>query len=528
MNRKWLLIIVLLISMSVIAISIFLNISKRFNNYIINNTKWNEIINKRTESNSLKLDDIKFNDYSLLIDKENKTIYYSYIESKNKYNPRISYTNKKIKIAINKQITEENIKNNYDYKILLYDNNNYNIYTLKVTSLPLLNIDYTISKDKTKNIKMNLYLFDNNQESFKRVVNSSGELNINESKNNKKDYTFSLIQESLGHNERENNISLLNMTKHSEYVLDSLNNDNEKIRNVFAKNLWNEITTDKTDDYQYVELFINNSYVGLYSLGYNIERESLMLKQDEFLFYKNKFSDSELTYTENTKLEGYILYDNNLDKVRKKDNNKCDSNKEKCITINGWDELNNYYDVYNSNNTSKIKTFSNLTNTIDTYIFYLFTQATNNINNETFSNTYILFRKKDNTYKIEYIPWNLNYTFGNVLENNELKEYSISNTDNSYLMKYNPIYKLIELNDKSVIDKVKEEYKKLRENILKEDNLEKLLTKYEDDIFNSGAYLRDNLKWNNNTNNYSTIKLDKFKNYISNRLESLDDYINNL
>ena len=76
-----------------------------------------------------------------------------------------------------------------------------------------------------------------------------------------------IILDSLGNNERENNLSVLGMQKHSEYLLNSLSNDNEKVREVFSTNLWNDFSKFKNDNSEFVELFINNHHVGLYSLG---------------------------------------------------------------------------------------------------------------------------------------------------------------------------------------------------------------------------------------------------------------------
>ena len=492
---------------------------------VVNENKWTDIINKKKENNKLKIDSLVFNDYNLLIDNDNNTIYYSVVDSLNKYNPLIKYyaNDKNADLVFNKQINDDIIKNNESVKVMIYNKDSYHIYDLISTTLPILNISYN-NNDNNKRIPMDLYLFDNREKSIKRVIKSKGNISYNETDSEKKDYTFSLMQESIGHNERENNLSILGMKEHSEYVLNSLH-DSEKIRNVFTTNLWN-LTNDTmhNDNYEYVELFVNNSYVGLYSLGYNIEKESLRLKNDEFLFYKSTFANSENSYKTSSKLEGYLLYDNNLDRIKRREdiNINCeDETKEGCKRIDGWEELNKFYSIIDSDNIEEIKNTTNINNAINIYLFYLLVQPTNNINEETFSNTYLLFKKEKDSYEVSYLPWKLDYTFGNDLNN----EYSISYDNNNYIMIHSSINKLITLNDEETIDKIKKRYNQLRNSIWSEDNLHNLINNYENRIFLSGAYNRDiaNLNASENYNDLNT-----FKNYISNRLKSMDEYINNL
>lgn len=123
-------------------------------------------------------------DQQMIIDEKNNTIYYSLInDSNNKYNPNISYkANTNVKLVVLKnEITSEKIKNNYVFKIMIYDKKEYHIYDLKCTDLPVLNIRYNKSEEISKNnIPMNMYLFDNLSNIPNRIITSNGRIKVDD------------------------------------------------------------------------------------------------------------------------------------------------------------------------------------------------------------------------------------------------------------------------------------------------------------------------------------------------------------
>lgn len=261
MNRMKIIIPVIVFTAIIIILIIMLNPSHEYNKLIVSESKWNSIIESRTENKELVLEDIRFNDYKLIIDEQNNTLYYSLVnDSQNKYNPNVSYSSNNInaKLAIlSDEITDEKVKNNYQFKIMIYDEKEYHIYNLKCTDLPILNISYDKNEEiKQKNIPMEMYLFDNLSNIPNRITISSGNLKVNED-----NYTFSLHMLTPGKNKRDNKLSILNMNPNSEYTLTKLDNSQlqEDIINVENKK-------------HRVELFLNNEYKGVYSLGYIEEK----------------------------------------------------------------------------------------------------------------------------------------------------------------------------------------------------------------------------------------------------------------
>lgn len=255
MSRRKIIIPIIVFTAIIILLIIVLNLSTKYNKLLISENKWNSIKDSRTENKDLVLEDIEFNDYKLIIDKNNNILYYSIVnDSKNKYNPSVSYhiNNKNAKLAIlTEKITDEKVKSNYKFKIIIYDDKNYNIYDLVCTDLPILNIRYKEKiEDKQKNIPMEIFLFNNFKNTPNKITISNGKLKIDEGS-----YTFELNMMTPGNNIRDNKISILNMKPNSKYILTKIDSENKE-------------TEEKSSELKKhrVELFINNEYKGVYSL----------------------------------------------------------------------------------------------------------------------------------------------------------------------------------------------------------------------------------------------------------------------
>ena len=256
MDRRKILIPVIAFTGLIIILIIVLNPKQKYNKLSANISKWNGILESRIESENLVLEEIKFNDYKLIIDEKNNTLYYSLLkESRNKYNPKVEYSsnnsNTKL-IVLSDDITDEKIKNNYYFKIMIYNEKEYHIYNLKCTDIPILNISYNKNNEANQNsVPMEIYLFDNLSNIPNKITISRGKLKINDD-----NYTFSLHMLTPGKNKRNNKLSILNMKPNSEYVL-------SKIDKTTSQNQENGMYNME----HIVELFLNNEYKGVYSLS---------------------------------------------------------------------------------------------------------------------------------------------------------------------------------------------------------------------------------------------------------------------
>ncbi len=248
MSKKKLIIIVISITCAIIAFIYILSPRSTYNIISVTESKWNSLMEARTLNTNLVLEEINFNDYKLMID--GNTLYYSLIkDSKYSFNPKVSYVanRENVKLAILKdEITIEKVNNDYQFKIIIYDGNEYNKYTLKCTTLPILNINYS-EEIGQKSIPMEIYLFDNMAHIPNKITISGGRIRASDDS-----IIFSLHILTPGKNRRESPKSILNMRPSKEYVLTPMNSGAEE---------------EASQEHQ-VELFLNSEYKGIYVIGY--------------------------------------------------------------------------------------------------------------------------------------------------------------------------------------------------------------------------------------------------------------------
>lgn len=254
MSRKKIIIPIIVVTALIVILLFIINNGDKYNSLIVSESKWNSIISTRAENKNLSLQDIQFNEYRLIIDEQSNTLYYSVInESQNKYNPVVNYkgNDKNIKIAVlSERITDVKIKNNYEFKVIIYNQYEYRIYNLKCTDLPIMNISYSIEDEiNENNIPMEMYVFDNLSNIPNKITVSRGKI-----KNAQGSYIFSLQMLTPGKNKRENRRSILNMKPSSEYMLTKV------------PNITNTNTTIQPQQTHKIELFLNNQYQGTYYL----------------------------------------------------------------------------------------------------------------------------------------------------------------------------------------------------------------------------------------------------------------------
>ena len=236
------------------------------------------------ENRKLKKDLINFfdiNNIETVYDKESNIYYYSIPDEyeNTKYTLKLDLDNEyKYKIIGNTTniITVDYSK---DYKVIIYNDKNYYETKIRLTNLPLISI--TTDSEITDNETNSVFKYINPSNLDKEMTYNS-KINIRGATTrwyDKKSYKVKFFDEEY---DKEKNVNISNFYYGSSFILDAMYRDNSKIRNVLGTKIWNDLSDDFTnaDMYsEYVEVFINGKYIGLYAFAEPVNRKNLNLNK---------------------------------------------------------------------------------------------------------------------------------------------------------------------------------------------------------------------------------------------------------
>ena len=287
---------------------------------------------------------------------------------------------------------------------------------------------------------------------------------------------------------------------------------------MFSSNLWkyscakdNSLGIDNGMEYKYIELFINNEYWGLYALGYPIDELQLEIdfSEDEHLYKKISWDSEEITDD--------IITD------------KYNDYETTEMSDNDYQALKNYYINLNNSQDNLYNIYNNLdiNNAIDIYLFTNLIQGLDNVSNNIIKNMFISIKNNEGKDIAIYTPWDMDVTWGNVwtsdIKTNYILPYHI-NSEYNRTMEHGGLQLLIESGNNEIWQYIFYKYDKLRQTSWSEDSINAMINEYEDDIYNSGAYLREMERWPNGNYGNSQIGLSKFRSYVMDRLQKTDEY----
>jgi len=337
----------------------------------------------------------------------------------------------------------------------------------------------------------------------------------------KKSYSIEFWTNPTGNTTQK--LSFLNMRNDDDWILLAMYKEPLKIRSVANLNLWREIHTpyyiDREPDAKatirtkYVELAVNNEYLGIYALGEKVDKKQLKLKK-----YNNAIR-GEL-YKGKDRREGtsfYDLppYDNQLPQydntLRLWSGYEYKYPKESDIT--DWSNLYNFVDfviyaqgtVFQQNISSKF----NIENAVDYFIFLNLLSAYDNRG----KNLYLAKYKENEPYF--YVPWDLDGTLGmepTGEQNAIYDEILVIGLYTRLLNSANAVFKT----------QASERWAALRATTLEENNLKNTLSDTYNFLLSNGNYEREVLKWGQES--VDLTNLNYTFQWLDNRLAFLDNY----
>lgn len=532
---------IIILCSAIAVIAMLLIIDNRMNpTYTWASVQISESLPTATEETAL-FKEIYFNDQKLIYDQETNTFYYSVVDDEMGMAPNISMPSTSFKYALTHSKPTIAIIDDADKKLIIKSGNAISVSNLVFTTLPVMNInvsaetvkelglDDTYAIDNYTSVTMSLYDNSADFDDASRLIETPAKIHTRGGTTigfPQKSYRLSLLENGEDHSSKAKK-NLLGLREDDDWILYSPYSDYEKIRTVFSMNLWHDMAYDRNEwnapnsnEYKYIELFINNRYHGLYALTYPIDNKQFDIHDEETLFKKKDWSgtefslDLEPTDSGDLWLPGYSLEDGSME---------------------GFEQLHElYYEMAYSKDPNTIRSTCDMDDAIDLWLFYKLTQAVDNVYTNQVKNLYSATKLSDtgiDGYKLLLCPWDMDQTFGNRYVdgqgNHGITSY-FNSPDYDLPIEWSPVYFLMECGDEDILTELQARYDELRNTVWSDDAIKASIAKYEDAIYNSGAYMRTMNRWGNGNYYAPDKKLDDFENYVLDRLQCMDEYMDSL
>lgn len=469
----------------------------------LSSEEYEEIIKTRQE-NSLDID-ITLNGETIAALSDNS--YFVVQKNDDAYEGNLSIKENKYKLAIIKPEYSklELIKNGEALKLLIYDNDNYEIRDIYLTYIPIVvinNSQYYEWADLGKDIytaELNLYSYLNDEmyqkETYYIKHHVRGNLTLDSSK---KSYGLDIIDEDGN----KKDVSLLNMREDDDWNLLSMSMDASYMKEKLSMDIWEQISPYSIES-RYVELIKDGNYKGLYLLCEPTDIKTLGGDSKEDILAKISNWYSEEYYGEAKSEHVYCLKDNKcvLDDITFKNLTYDPEDKEEMAVL--ADAFHRYF----KESESDILEFD-YDNCVEYSTFLQLTMATDN----TYKNERMLVTRDGDKYKITKGAWDFDYSF---------------RSDNIYKDFFDYILPLEYKDSDEYMKDCARLYESIK-NYYNEDNLLDIINRYDEYLTNSGALTR--LVKNNvyvESDNYDEA-LSTLKDVIKKRSAYVDTYYSNI
>ncbi len=321
----------------------------------------------------------------------------------------------------------------------------------------------------------------------------------------KKSYSLSLL-DARG---EKLNVSLLGMRSDNSWKLKGMVADTKKIREKTACQIWEQFaaSNDEVNEsgprMEYLELIVDNDYVGLYGLMEPVDSKKLELDNNDVLYKSTNWlvpEDEDIQYAidHQWRLMTYI-------RIRYPD---VISNYEK-VWYSMRDYLNTFYHEAGDDRPAEDKLY--LSNAIDVLLFNMTISGSDNY----FRNMYFAADvSEDGTYRMRQIPWDLDLTFGEIVGGGFRDDVTVVYEEAAVPF-------LRDTKPEVVRPLLQERWNACRETFLSTDAILKLLQDNQDYLVNAGVVSRENERW---PDFQMSTDIEQIVTYQEERMLWLDEY----
>lgn len=305
----------------------------------------------------------------------------------------------------------------------------------------------------------------------------------------------------------------------ADWILLNMATDCTNLRDWVSWEIWNQMSQTWEFDLpgtrvQLVELYINDTYMGVYGLCRPIGEDSLGLSSEDTLY---KWRSMEPSWS----MPDAALFDQ-LDQDQMVEwRNYLEVSCPDVWSEGIWDEMELYISQFYTAEQADWETIeqnTNIANLIDNALFRQFTCLMDNF----CYNQYFLYDSSDGRYY--RIPWDLDYSWGDVYDT----FYEVDLTATAIPdMELDTLYLADPQRTRQL---VAERWSELRQTVFSLENVESLFRSGQDRLERSGAMGRDYALWGRDgaygpEPHFRTMEVDETLEWLEKRLEFLDQYM---
>ncbi|MBP3460003.1 MAG: CotH kinase family protein [Lachnospiraceae bacterium] len=429
---------------------------------------------------------------------------------------------------------QEAIAEGKGFSFLAVTKEGYGEYQLVFTGLPMITFTGTeyLAEDGTQMFLLKVYDTDHEGSWVTECYTQSrlrGNTSLTYEKKSLRLYLKELNKDGTFEKCNEN---LLGLRDDDDWILNALYADNTRIRDQLCIDLWNEVGAGNNPYGQnfgtqsaMVEVIIGNGYQGIYDLMVPIDRKQLGMDavSDQIAggetiverLYKKK-------YTASWNASDFVgpLPDANQIDYRGGFYLKGDTvlqNEEEWLPLY---QVASLLEADDETFAAEITGIADRQNLVDNWLFY---QAIAGFDNEN-KNMYYVARNRGDSYYGYFIPWDMNLSFGAVYaENVYYCEESAAVIAEPVL--WQPGQRMIELDADGSKELASATWQKWRSGAFSDEALLERISGLEHQVKDSGAFAREDARWQNGNQNEDFSFLYDF---AITRMKVVDAYISGL
>ena len=383
----------------------------------------------------------------------------------------------------------EAIRSGTSFSLMIRNGSEYYVEQVVFTGMPAIVIDMetdnaTFDLDSTAIASVSVFNPDQDTPGNYVVYTAQARLTLRGTSSinyEKKSYNLTLYD---GQGVRSG-LPLLNMRKDDQWILKSLLMDPMRARECVSSGIWNSICEDggdadlETSDFRYTEVFLDDSYYGLFGLMTKIDSDVYGLDEDTDILFKAR--SFEFLNCREDDFDPPLFSESGI-------------RFPKVWQEGVYDPIYWYVDALYLQSPDitceEIKAHLNMENAVDYALFYMLVSARDN----NFTNTYYLFRRDGDLYQTTLIPWDMDMTFGNSWDCVWTGEaLPLSETETVLLPQQMRV--LQNFDETGIQTLLSARWTELREGVWSDNALCALVEAAFDRMEDSGAIAREELRW---------------------------------